>query len=68
MIWTIVTGVEATACDRYSRASGPSSGTRRGLTLALRIGPVSSQAASTRPPQPPVHRIRRSTPPTVAAL
>ena len=25
---------------RYSRASGPSSGTRRGLTRALRIGPV----------------------------
>ena len=41
----------------YSRGSGPHNGTRRGLTLALRIGPVSSHAASTRPPQAPVRRL-----------
>ena len=48
--------VEATTCDRHSRASGPRNGTRRGLTLAL----VSSHAASTRPPQAPEQRMRRS--------
>jgi hypothetical protein len=42
---------EARDTTPYSRASGPSSGTRRGRTRALRIGPVSSQAAPTRPPQ-----------------
>jgi hypothetical protein len=47
------------------RASGPRNGTRRGLTLELRIGPISSQAASTRPPQVPEQRMRRSTSPTV---
>jgi hypothetical protein len=36
--------------DRHSRASGPRSGTRHGRILALRIGPVSSHAASTRTP------------------
>jgi hypothetical protein len=41
----------APAC--CSSASGPRNGTRRGLTLALRIGPVSSHAATTRPPQAP---------------
>jgi hypothetical protein len=58
-------GVDATARDDYSRASGPSSGTRRGLTRALRIGPVSSHAAPTRPPHAPEQRMRRSTSPTV---
>ena len=38
---------------------GPQSGTRRGLTRALRIGPVTSEAAPTRPPQWPEHCIRR---------
>jgi hypothetical protein len=36
---------------RYSLTSGPSSATRRGRTRTLRIGPVTSQAAPTRPPQ-----------------
>ena len=45
----------------YSRASGPRSGTRRGLTRALTIGPVTSQAAPTCPPQAPEHRMRRNT-------
>ena len=59
-------------CERrdsegYSRASGPSSGTRRGLTRALRIGPVTSQAAPTRPPHAPEQRMRRSTCPTVVS-
>jgi hypothetical protein len=49
----------------YSRTSGPQSGTRRGLTRALRIGPVTNQAAPTRPPQAPEHRMRRNTCPTV---
>jgi hypothetical protein len=31
-------------------------------------GPVTSQAAPTRPPQPPAHRIRRTTSPTVILL
>jgi hypothetical protein len=53
----------------YSRASGPSSGTRRGLMRASRIGPVTSQAAPTRPPpQAPEHRIRRRTCPIVVSL
>ena len=43
----------------YPLASGPISGTRRGLTRALSTGPVSSHAAITRPPQPSEHRIRR---------
>ena len=38
---------------RYSRAFGPKIGTRRGHTIGLRkYRPRSSQAASTRPPQP----------------
>jgi hypothetical protein len=45
--------------------SGPSNATRRALTLALRIGPVSSHAAPTRPPHAPEHRIRRRTSLTV---
>jgi hypothetical protein len=49
----------------YSRARGPQSGTRRGLTRALRIGPVTNQAAPTRPPQAPEHLMRRNTCPTV---
>jgi hypothetical protein len=49
----------------YSRASGPQSGTRRGLTRAFRIGPVTNQVAPTRPPQAPEHRMRRNTCPTV---
>jgi len=51
----------------HSLAAGPSSGTRRGWTRLLRIGPVTSQAAPTRPPQPPEHRMRRSTRPPCAA-
>jgi hypothetical protein len=35
----------------YSRASGPNRGTRRCRTRLFRMGPVSSQAACTRPPQ-----------------
>jgi hypothetical protein len=38
---------------------------RRGRTRASRIGPVTSHAASTRPPQSPEHRMRRRTSPTV---
>ena len=49
----------------YSRASGPSSATRRGLTRAFNTGPVTSHAAPTRPPQAPEHLIRRNTSPTV---
>ena len=44
----------------YSLASGPSSGTRRGRTRLLSIGPVTSQAPPTRPPQPPAHHMRRA--------
>lgn len=36
----------------HSRASDPGNGTRRGLTRWFSTGPVSSQAASTHPPQP----------------
>ena len=53
------------AAPGYSRASGPQSGTRRGLTRVLRIGPVTNQAAPTRPPQAPEHRMRRNACPTV---
>jgi hypothetical protein len=49
----------------YSRASGPQSGTRRGLTRALGIGPVTNQAAPARPPQAPEHLMRCNTCPTV---
>ena len=42
-------------------APRPPSGTRRGLTPALRISPVTSQAAPTRPAQAPEHRMRRNT-------
>ncbi len=38
---------------------------RRGRTRVFSTGPVSSQAASTRPPQPWAHRMRRRTSPTV---
>jgi hypothetical protein len=53
------------SCGETILTSGPSSGTRRGRTRALSTGPVSSQAASTRPQQPLAHRICRSTSPTV---
>jgi hypothetical protein len=43
----------------------PRSDTRGGLTRAFKIGPVSSQAAPTRPPQTPEQRMRRRTWPTV---
>jgi anti-sigma factor RsiW len=46
----------ADVTPRYCQASGPHNGTRR----SLRIGPVTGQAAPTRPPQPLEPRIRRS--------
>jgi hypothetical protein len=49
--------------DAHSLASAPSNGS--GLTRVLNTGPVTSHAAPARPPQPPEHRIRRSTSPTV---
>ena len=49
----------------HSRASTPSKATRRGLTRVFSTGPVTSHAAPGRPPQPPEHRILRSTSPTV---
>jgi hypothetical protein len=41
----------------------PHNATRRGLTRLFSTGPVVSHAAPTRPPQPPEHRMRRSTSP-----